>query len=242
MVNSYIADEGWTFQPGPGVVADSVNHKQRMHEIYTLAMPDYTGRVTVPVLWDKQQQTIVSNESSEIIRMLNTAFDSIGALTGDYYPQSLRTEIDRVNEKIYHGLNNGVYRAGFATTQDAYNDAVNDVFDTLNFMENTLATQRYLAGSSLSEADWRAFTTLVQFDAVYVGHFKCNRKRIEDYPALSNYLRELYQLPGIASTVDIDHIKAHYYASHDSINPTHIIPAGPDHDLTRPHNRATVIA
>jgi putative glutathione S-transferase len=242
VVNSYMADEGWTFEPGPGVIADSVNNKKRMHEIYTLAMPDYTGRVTVPVLWDKQQQTIVSNESSEIIRMLNTAFDSIGALAGDYYPQAMQNEIDSVNEKVYHGLNNGVYRAGFATTQDAYKDAVNDVFDTLDFMENKLASQRYLAGDTLTEADWRAFTTLVRFDAVYVGHFKCNRKRIEDYPALSNYLRELYQQPGVASTVDIDHIKAHYYESHDSINPTQIIPAGPDLDFTRAHNRESIAA
>ncbi len=237
VVNSYMADEGWTFEPGAGVIEDSVNQKTRMHEIYTLAMPDYTGRVTVPVLWDKQQQTIVSNESAEIIRMLNTAFDDIGALPGDYYPESLRENIDAINEKIYHGLNNGVYRAGFATTQEAYNGAVDDVFETLNTMEQILSGQRYLAGSQITEADWRAFTTLVRFDAVYVGHFKCNRKRIEDYPALSNYLRELYQHPGVAETVDIDYIKAHYYASHESINPTRIIPAGPDLDFTRPHNR-----
>ena len=237
VVNSFMADEGWTFEPGNGVVADTVNHKMRMHEIYTTAMPDYTGRVTVPVLWDKKKHTIVSNESADIIRMFNSAFDHAGAITGDYYPESLRTEIDAVNDTVYHGLNNGVYRAGFATTQQAYDQAVDDVFKTLDHMEQRLTRQRYLAGNILTEADWRAFTTLVRFDAVYVGHFKCNRKRIADYPALSNYLRELYQYPGIAETVDIDYIKAHYYASHESINPTRIIPTGPDLNFTQPHNR-----
>ncbi len=237
VVNSFMADEGWTFEPGNGVVADTVNHKMRMHEIYTTAIPDYTGRVTVPVLWDKKKQTIVSNESADIVRMFNSAFDHAGAITGDYYPESLRAEIDTVNDTVYHGLNNGVYRAGFATTQQAYDQAVDDVFKTLDHMEQRLTRQRYLAGNILTEADWRAFTTLVRFDAVYVGHFKCNRKRIADYPALSNYLRELYQYPGIAETVDIDYIKAHYYASHESINPTRIIPTGPDLNFTQPHNR-----
>ena len=237
VVNSFMADEGWTFEPGDGVIADSVNHKKRMYEIYTKAMPDCTGRVTVPVLWDKQKQTIASNESADIIRMFNSAFDGVGARSGDYYPEHLRAEIDSINEMVYHGLNNGVYRAGFATTQQAYDEAVNDVFDTLERMEYRLANQRYLAGETLTEADWRAFTTLVRFDAVYVGHFKCNRKRIADYPALSNYLRELYQYPGIAETVDIDYIKAHYYASHESINPTRIIPLGPELNFTEPHNR-----
>ncbi len=240
VVNAIMADEGWTFEPGPGVVADSVNNKSRMYEIYQLAKPDYTGRVTVPVLWDKQQQTIVSNESADIIRMLNSAFDETGAAPGDYYPQALRTEIDAVNERIYHGLNNGVYRAGFATTQAAYDEAVADVFETLDFMEARLTAQRYLAGDTLSEADWRAFTTLIRFDAVYVGHFKCNRQRIADYPALSNYLRELYQYPGVGNTVDIGYTKQHYYGSHESINPTRVIPSGPALDFTRPHNRATL--
>ncbi|OED40516.1 glutathione-dependent reductase [Chromatiales bacterium (ex Bugula neritina AB1)] len=241
-VNSYMGDEGWTFEPGPGVIADSVNHKTRVHQLYTEAMPDYTGRVTVPVLWDKHQNTIVSNESSEIIRMFNSAFDGVGALAGDYYPLDLRTEIDAVNELVYHNVNNGVYRCGFATTQDAYNEAVAGLFDTLDMLEQRLASQRYLAGAQITEADWRLFTTLIRFDAVYVGHFKCNQKRIADYPVLSNYLRELYQHRGIADTIDIDHIKAHYYASHESINPTRIIPAGPMLDFNQPHNRDLIDA
>lgn len=236
-VNSFMGENGWSFESGPGVVADSVNNCTYMHEVYTSAAPDFTGRVTVPVLWDRQQQTIVSNESSEIIRMFNSEFDHVGAAAGDFYPGALRTEIDSVNDKIYHGLNNGVYRAGFATTQAAYDEAVTDVFDTLDFMEARLSAQRYLIGSTLTEADWRAFTTLVRFDPVYVGHFKCNLKRIADYPALSNYLRELYQHPGVADTVDFDHIKAHYYASHESVNPTRIIPKGPQQNLLEPHDR-----
>jgi putative glutathione S-transferase len=238
VVNSYMADEGWTFEPGNGVIADSVNNKTRMHEVYSQAMPDYTGRVTVPVLWDKQQNTIVSNESADIIRMFNSAFDDIGAKAGDYYPAQKRGEIDAVNELVYHNFNNGVYRAGFATTQAAYNDAVTDVFKVLDQLEQRLTTQRYLAGDVLTEADWRMFTTLVRFDAVYVGHFKCNKKRIVDYPALSNYLRDLYQHPSIAGTVDIDYIKAHYYGSHETINPTLIIPVGPELNFDQPHDRA----
>jgi len=236
-VNSFMADEGWTFEPGPGVIADNINNKTRMHQIYTAAMPDYTGRVTVPVLWDKKQNTIVSNESSEIIRMFNSAFDGLGATPGNYYPEYLHSEIDSINDLVYNGLNNGVYRAGFATTQEAYDEAVADVFKVLDQLEAILTGQRYLAGDQLTEADWRAFTTLIRFDAVYVGHFKCNKKRIVDYPSLSNYTRELYQYPGVAETVDIDHIKAHYYASHESVNPTRIIPAGPQLDFTAPHNR-----
>jgi putative glutathione S-transferase len=236
-VNSFMGDNGWSFEPGPGVIPDSINNCTYMHEVYTSAAPDFTGRVTVPVLWDRQQQTIVSNESSEIIRMFNSEFDQAGAAAGDYYPSALRNEIDSVNDKIYHGLNNGVYRAGFATAQSAYDEAVTDVFDTLDFMEARLSAQRYLTGSVLTEADWRAFTTLVRFDPVYVGHFKCNLKRIADYPALSNYLRELYQHPGVADTVDFDHIKAHYYASHESVNPTRIIPQGPQQNLLEPHDR-----
>ena len=240
IVNAIMRDEGWTFEPGEGVVADQINGKQRMYEIYQLAKSDYTGRVTVPVLWDKERQTIVSNESSEIIRMFNTAFDEVGASEGDFYPESQREEIDAINEKIYHGLNNGVYKAGFATDQNVYREAVDGVFQTLDFMEELLTRRRYLAGSTMTEADWRAFTTLIRFDAVYVGHFKCNYKRIADYPALSNYLRELYQHPGIRETVDIDYTKAHYYGSHGTINPTFIIPAGPKLDLDSPHDRERI--
>ena len=237
VVNSFMGDEGWTFEPGEGVIADSVNHKTRVHEIYTTAMPDYTGRVTVPVLWDKQQNTIVNNESAEIIRMFNSAFDEQGAKAGDYYPSAISDEIDAINEVIYHGFNNGVYKAGFATTQDAYDEAVTEVFVTLDQLEERLGSQRYLLGSQLTEADWRMFTTLVRFDPVYVGHFKCNKQRIQDYPALSNYLRDLYQHSGIRETVDIDYIKAHYYGSHESINPTRIIPIGPALNLEASHDR-----
>ena len=227
-VNSYMGDEGWTFHPGPGVIPDSINHKTRMYEIYTQAMPDYSGRVTVPVLWDKKRNTIVSNESAEIIRMFNSAFDEVGALPGDFYPEALREKIDEVNELVYHNINNGVYRAGFATTQEAYDDAVTEVFWALDQLENRLANQRYLVGSELTEADWRLFTTLIRFDAVYVGHFKCNKKTIANYPALSRYLHNLYHTLGIPETIDIDHIKAHYYGSHKTINPSSIIPQGPD--------------
>lgn len=237
VVNSFMGDDGWTFEPGKGVLADTINNKTRMHEIYTAAMPDYTGRVTVPVLWDKQQNTIVSNESAEIIRMFNSAFDGLGVKSGDYYPSDKRHEIDAINEVIYSGFNNGVYKAGFATTQAAYNEAVAEVFSVLDQLEDRLNSQRYLVGTQLTEADWRMFTTLVRFDPVYVGHFKCNKKRIQDYPALSNYLRDLYQHPGIRETVDIDYIKAHYYGSHETINPTRIIPIGPALNLDAPHDR-----
>jgi putative glutathione S-transferase len=240
IVNALMGDEGWTFEPGSGVVPDDVNQTKRVYELYTLAMPDYTGRVTVPILWDKQQNSIVSNESAEIIRMLNSAFDEHGATAGDFYPAEKRQQIDDVNELVYHNINNGVYRAGFATTQAAYDDAVTDMFKVLDQLEQILTSQRYLVGAGLTEADWRLFTTLVRFDAVYVGHFKCNIKRIEDYPALSNYLRDLYQYPGIAETVDIDYIKAHYYGSHETINPTRIIPKGPKLNLGQPHNRASL--
>lgn len=240
VVNAYMKDEGWTFYPGDGVIPDSINEKSRMYEIYQLAKPDYTGRVTVPVLWDKQQNTIVSNESADIIRMFNSAFDDAGALAGDYYPDHLKAKIDSINDRIYHGLNNGVYRSGFATTQAAYDEAVVEVFATLDFMEQSLSSNRYLAGDTLTEADWRAFTTLIRFDAIYAGHFKCNYKRIEDYPVLSNYLRELYQYPGVSETVDIEHAKQHYYRSHESINPSEVIPSGPLLDFSRPHNRASL--
>ena len=237
VVDAFLGDEGWTFDAGDEVIPDSVNQVSRVHELYTLARPDYSGRVTVPVLWDKQQSTIASNESADIIRMFNSAFDQAGAASGDFYPEDLRAKIDEINERVYHGLNNGVYKAGFATTQAAYDEAVVGVFETLDYMEALLSGQRYLAGSALTEADWRAFTTLIRFDAVYVGHFKCNKKRIADYPTLSGYLRELYQMPGIADTVNIDYTKAHYYGSHESINPTRIIPVGPALDFNQPHDR-----
>jgi putative glutathione S-transferase len=239
VVNAYMGDEGWTFEPGPGVIPDPVNGADRLHQVYTRADPRYTGRVTVPVLWDKQRATIVSNESSEIIRMFNSAFDGIGALPGDFYPAHLRAGIDQLNDFIYPNVNNGVYRAGFATTQAAYEEAAGDVFRALDALDARLATRRYLTGERITEADWRLFTTLVRFDAVYVGHFKCNLRRIADYPNLSGYLRDLYQQPGIAGTVDIGHIKQHYYASHGTINPTGIIPLGPRLDFMAPHGRET---
>lgn len=241
VVNSFMADEGWTFHPGPDVIPDNINHKTRVYELYSQAKPDYTGRVTVPILWDKKQNTIVSNESSEIIRMFNSAFDHLGAIPGDYYPEAKRELIDTLNDKIYHNVNNGVYKSGFATTQEAYNEAVTALFETLDELEERLTINRYLTGSTITEADWRLFTTLIRFDAVYVGHFKCNLKRIQDYPALSNYVRELYQVAGIAETVVIEHIKAHYYQSHESINPTRIVPKGPILDFNAPHNRNLII-
>ena len=238
VVNSLMGDEGWTFKPGAGVIADSVNNVSFAHQLYTLADPTYSGRVTVPILWDKQQQTIVSNESADIIRMFNSAFDGVGASEGDYYPEHAQDEINEVNDWIYRDINNGVYRAGFATTQAAYEGAVHAVFEALDKVELRLSTQRYLLGNQLTEADWRLFTTLIRFDAAYVGHFKCNKKRIADYPSLSNYLRDLYQHEGIANTVDIDYIKAHYYGSHETINPTRIIPVGPEADFMQTHDRS----
>ncbi|WP_318400515.1 glutathione S-transferase family protein [Photobacterium leiognathi] len=237
VVNAYMGDNGWNFEAGDGVVADPIFNAQFLHQIYTQADPDYTGRVTVPVLWDKQQQTIVSNESADIIRMLNSAFDDVGAAKGDFYPQALRQQIDELNDFVYANINNGVYRAGFATTQEAYDEAVVALFDALDVIEQRLSTQRYLLGEQITEADWRLFTTLVRFDAVYVGHFKCNLKRIVDFPHLWGYVRDLYQVDGIAQTVDIDYIKAHYYGSHETINPTRIIPKGPVLDFLSPHHR-----
>lgn len=242
VVHAYMGNEGWTFEEGPGVIPDPINNAKRMHEVYTAAQADYSGRVTVPVLWDKKTNTIVSNESSEIIRMFNSAFDGIGALPGDYYPEAKREEIDWINERVYHRVNNGVYKSGFATTQDAYEEAVSELFEELDWLDDRLSKQRFLTGSQITEADWRLFTTLVRFDAVYVGHFKCNLRRIDDYPALSDYLRDLYQQPGIADTVNMDHIKTHYYASHDTINPTGVIPAGPVLSFNLPHHREKLAA
>jgi putative glutathione S-transferase len=237
VVNAYMGAEGWTFSPGEGVIADPIFNATNVHEIYTAAQADYTGRVTVPILWDKKTNTIVSNESPEIIRMFNSAFDEVGALPGDFSPPELLAEIDELNNFIYPTINNGVYRAGFATTQEAYDEAVVEVFDALDTIEERLTTRRYLTGHHITEADWRLFTTLVRFDAVYVGHFKCNLRRIVDYPNIWGYLRDLYQVPGIADTVAMDYIKAHYYGSHETINPTRVIPMGPALDFTRKHNR-----
>ena len=239
VVNSYMGAEGWTFEPGPGVVPDTINHFTRLHELYTCVDPVYSGRVTVPVLWDKQRSSIVSNESADIIRMLNSAFDGVGANDLDLYPGPLRAEIDELNAFIYPSINNGVYRAGFATSQSAYDEAVTELFAALDQLELRLASRRYLTGEQITEADWRLFTTLVRFDAVYLAHFKCNLRELRDYPNLWGYLRDLYQQPGIADTVDIDYIKAHYYASQVAVNPTGIVPLGPKLDFMAPHDRAS---
>lgn len=238
VVDYLMLEEGWTFSDKAGATADHLYGSKRLYEIYTRADPQYSGRVTVPVLWDKQKQTIVSNESSEIIRMLNTAFNAFGDESLDFYPEELRSEIDALNDFIYPNINNGVYRAGFATTQDAYAEAYDNVFNALDKIENILSKQRYLTGAQLTEADWRLFTTLVRFDPVYVGHFKCNKQRIDDYPNISNYVRDLYQVHGVAETVNFTHIKNHYYMSHKTINPTGVVPAGPLLDYTAPHDRA----
>ena len=238
VVHPFMGDKGWTFAEGAGVIADPIVNADYLYEVYVAAKPDYTGRVTVPILWDKETNTIVSNESSEIIRMLNSAFDEVGATAVNFLPAELLAEIDAVNEFVYSAINNGVYKAGFATTEAAYKEAVVVLFDALDTLEARLANQRYLLGDTITEADWRLFTTLVRFDAVYVGHFKCNIRRIVDYPNLWGYLRDLYQVPGIAETVSIEHIKAHYYTSHANINPTRIIPVGPLLDFNEPHDRA----
>jgi glutathionyl-hydroquinone reductase len=237
VVHWLMGADGWTFADGAGVIPDSVNGARYLHSVYTKVDPSYSGRVTVPVLWDKVNGTIVNNESAEIIRMFNSAFDGCGAAPGDYYPQDLRAEIDDVNNRIYETLNNGVYKAGFATTQSAYEEAVGPLFDTLEWLDMRLGSARYLCGDRQTEADWRLFTTLVRFDAVYVGHFKCNLRRIVDYPNLSAYARDLYQNPGIRETVDFGHIKRHYYQSHTTINPTGIVPVGPKIDFALPHSR-----
>ncbi len=227
VVHWLMLDEGWTFETGEGVIADPLHNATRLHQIYTTADPLYSGRVTVPVLWDKKQNTIVSNESAEIIRMFNSAFDGLGAKTGDYYPENRREDIDAINDRIYNTLNNGVYKAGFATTQNAYEEAVVPLFDTLDWLEQRLSNSLFLIGENITEADWRLFTTLIRFDAVYVGHFKCNLRRIADYPALSVYLKRLLDVPGVMQTINMAHIKNHYYQSHLSINPHGVVPLGP---------------
>ncbi len=237
-VSPDMLQDGWTFNKDEGSSGDEVNGKNKMSEIYVLADPKYTGRVSVPVLWDKKTKTIVNNESPEIIRMLNSAFDAFTNINTDYYPENLRAEIDRINDLTYPNINNGVYRAGFATGQAAYETAFRGVFDTLDEMEQLLSKRRYIAGSVITEADWRFYCTLIRFDAVYYSHFKCNWKHIYEYPNLSNYLRELYQVPGVAETTSLDQIKRHYYGSQRQVNPTGIVPVGPQLDFAAPHDRA----
>lgn len=237
VVSWLMAEHGWTFDQQQGSSGDHLEALQYLHQRYTQDDPHYTGRVTVPVLWDKQQKRIVNNESAEIIRIFNTAFNDLTGNTLDLYPEPLRATIDALNERIYPAVNNGVYRAGFATSQDAYEKAFDEVFNELDQLEALLGRQRYLAGEYLTEADVRLFTTLVRFDAVYHGHFKCNLRRLADYPNLSNWLRELYQWPGVASTVNMEHIQKHYYLSHKTINPNGIVPKGPLQEFGLPHDR-----
>lgn len=240
VVHPFMGEKGWTFAEGAGVIADPIFHAKYLYEIYTAAKADYTGRVTVPILWDKKTNSIVSNESSEIIRMLNSAFDDVGATAVNFLPAKSVVEIDNMNAFVYDAVNNGVYKAGFATTQAAYEEAVIALFDALDTLEARLTGQRYLVGSTITEADWRLFTTLVRFDAVYVGHFKCNIQRIIDYPNLWGYLRDLYQVAGVKETINMQHIKAHYYTSHAAINPTGVIPVGPIIGFHEPHGRAAI--
>jgi len=230
VVDPIMLENGWE-------MSDSLNNLDFLYQLYLKADANYEGRVTVPVLWDKKSKTIVSNESSEIIRMFNSAFNHLTRNLNDYYPEPLRGDIDELNDRVYDTINNGVYRAGFATSQEAYEKAFHVLFDSLDWVESILSRQRYLAGDQFTEADWRLFTTLIRFDAVYVGHFKCNRKRIADYPAISAYLRELYQVEGVAETVSFDHIKTHYYKSHRTINPTGVVPLGPEQNFSAPHGR-----
>ncbi len=241
VVHSLMAENGWTFDTddsgGRPSSGDALFNADYLHQIYSRSQPDYSGRVTVPVLWDKQRNCIVSNESSEIIRMFNSAFDQVGAKPGDYAPAELLDQIDAVNALVYDAINNGVYRAGFATEQSAYEQAVGQLFECLDQLEQRLSQQRYLIGDRITEADWRLFTTLIRFDSVYYGHFKCNQRQLSDYPNLWGFTRELYQWPGVAETVAMDHIKQHYYRSHPMINPTRIVPIGPDLALTLPHQR-----
>lgn len=238
VVSPDMMKDGWTFNQDEGSSGDAVNGKSKLSEIYVLADPRYSGRVTVPVLWDKKRQTIVNNESSEIIRMLNSAFNAFTNIHTDYYPEHLRAEIDRINDLVYPNINNGVYRAGFATAQAAYEQAFRGVFDALDKMEQRLSQHRYLVGNTITEADWRLFCTLIRFDAVYYSHFKCNWRHIGEYPNLSNYVRDLYQQPGVAETVSLEQIKRHYYYSQRQVNPTGIVPVGPQLDFAAKHDRA----
>jgi putative glutathione S-transferase len=242
VVHPDMVENGWEFRPDSEQHRDHLHGFRFMHQVYTKAAPEYSGRVTVPTLWDKKKETIASNESAEIIRMFNSAFDGLeGVRTDlDFYPGELQEEIDSVNARVYDTVNNGVYKAGFATAQDKYEEAYNALFDSLDWLEERLSSQRYLVGGRLTEADWRLFTTLIRFDAVYYSHFKCNRQRISDFPALSAYVRDLYQVPGVAETVDINQIKRHYYVSQRTINPTQIVPVGPELDFDSPHGRESL--
>ncbi len=237
IVSPDMLEHGWTFNKDEGSSGDALFNSRYFHEIYTRNKTDYSGRVTVPVLWDKEKNCIVSNESSEIIRMFNSAFNELTGNTLNFYPKEKHAEIDRINALVYDNINNGVYRTGFATKQHAYEKAFNALFAALDSIENRLASTRYLTGDEITEADWRLFTTLIRFDAVYYGHFKCNKYRLEDYANLSHYVRELYQWPSVAETVDFYHIKRHYYYSHKTINPTRVVPLGPALDFDRAHNR-----
>lgn len=238
VVHPDMLNDGWTFATDfAGATGDDLFGHKYLRDVYTQADPEISGRVTVPVLWDKQRGTIVSNESAEIIRMLNSAFDGITGNTDDYWPEALREQIEAVNSRVYDNINNGVYKSGFATTQDAYDAAVTDLFDALDWLEDLLSKQRYLAGDQITEADWRLVPTLWRFDSVYHLHFKCNRRRIIDYPNIWAYTRELYQWPWVAETVQMDHIVRHYHYSHDTINPNRIIPINPTLDFDAPHNR-----
>jgi len=245
VVDWFMGEHGWEFKERDGATGDPLFASDYLWQVYTRAKSDFTGRVTVPVLWDKQTGTIVNNESAEIIRMFNSAFDGLedaGNPALDFYPENLHSEIDAINERVYHTVNNGVYKCGFATSQEAYDEAFGELFDSLDWLEETLSKRRYLAGDRLTEADWRLFTTLVRFDAVYVGHFKCNRQRIYDFHNLQNYLLELYQMPGIAETVNLFHIRQHYYTSHESVNPHRIVPGGPELDFSASHDRERLAA
>ena len=228
VVHPLMLDKGWTFQEGGDVIPDSILGSKYMHQIYTTAQKDYTGRVTVPVLWDKKKKTIVNNESSQIIRIFNSAFNNLTGNDDDYYPENIRDQIDEINDDIYHNINNGVYKTGFATTKEAYEETFDALFKSLDNIERILTLTHFLVGNNITEADWRLFTTLIRFDAVYFGHFKCNKKRISDYPKIYKYLQNLFDIKGIKETIFMNHIKTHYYASHIMINPTGIVPKGPD--------------
>ena len=240
VVHPEMLDNGWEFGDYPGATGDTLFNFEFAHQLYTKVDPDITTRVTVPILWDKKLNTIVNNESADIIRILNSDFNALTGNYDDYYPELLRSDIDEINELVYHNINNGVYKSGFATTQEAYEEAVNALFDALGEVETRLSSSRYLVGDTLTEADWRLFTTLIRFDPVYHGHFKCNKKQISDYPNTFGYMKEPYQVPGVAETVNFDHIKRHYYFSHTMINPTQVIPVGPSQDLMSAHGRENI--
>ncbi|MBG1266082.1 glutathione S-transferase family protein [Nostoc sp. WHI] len=242
VVAAEIDQNSWEFGDEPGCIPDTVNGTQYLWQLYLKADPDYSGRVTVPVLWDTQKGTIVNNESREIIQMFDTEFNAFAKQNINFYPEHLQKVIDETIDAIYQPINNGVYRAGFATTQSAYDEAVTELFAALDYWEKILRNQRYLCGDQITEADWCMFTTLFRFDTVYYVHFKCNLRRIVDYPNLWNYLKELYQLPGVKETCNLDHIKRHYYKSHPQVNPTRIVPKGPLIDFDAPHDREQVFA